>query len=157
MSMKKLDLSQVVAVGHRDRDDVLEVLVERNDEFEYLEVRAPYEAYSGLRDLSAAIDPNVVIPLSNDLNKNEPPQLPAAVTSPVIGLEFEMRSVRSTMAKAIGYNATEQVLQIEFKNGSVYQYDDVEPETWTELWESDSIGITFNDSIKGHYESKRCR
>ena len=149
MSMKKIDLSQVVAVGHRD--NTLEVLVERNDEFEYVEVPAPYEAYSGLRDLSAAIDLDVVIPL------NEPLQLPAASTNPVTGPDFEMRSVRSTMASAVGYDKTEQVLQIEFKNGSVYQYDDVEPETWTELWESDSIGITFNDSIKGHYCSKRCR
>ena len=155
MSMKKIDLSQVVAVGHRDRDDILEVLVERNDEFEYMEVPAPYEAYSGLRDLSAALDPTIVIPLSDELTQQ--PQLPAASTSPIIGLDFEMRSVRSTMASAVGYNETEQVLQIEFKNGSVYQYDDVEPETWSELWESDSIGITFNDSIKGHYASKRCR
>lgn len=147
MAMKKIDLSQVVAVGHRD--NTLEVLVERNDEFEYVEVRAPYEAYSGLRDLSDAIDPNIVIPL------NEPRQLPAASTNP-LGPDVEMRSVRSTMASAVGYNETEQVLQIEFKNGSVYQYDDVEPETWTELWESDSIGITFNEAIKGHYESKRC-
>ena len=150
MSMKKIDLSQVVAVGHRDRDDILEVLVERNDEFEYLEVPAPYEAYNGLQDLWAAIDPNVVISL------NAPPQLPAASTHPITGLNFEMRTVRSTMAKAVGYNKTEQILQIEFKNGAVYQYDDVEPETWTELWESDSIGMTFNESIKGHYTSKRC-
>ena len=150
MSMKKIDLSQVVAVGHRDRDDILEVLVERNNEFEYLEVPAPFEAYSGLRDLSAAVDPNVVIPLPNSA------QLLGASTYEGPGEAFEMRSVRSTMAKAVGYNATEQILQIEFKNGAVYQYDDVEPETWTELWESDSIGITFNESIKGHYISKRC-
>ncbi|MEM9220216.1 MAG: KTSC domain-containing protein [Cyanobacteria bacterium P01_F01_bin.150] len=155
MAMKKINLSQVVAVGHRDRDDILEVLVERNNEFEYVEVPAPCEAYSGLQDLSAAIEPTVVISLPDQ--PAELRQLPAASTSSIAGLDFEMRSVRSTMAKAVGYNATEQVLQIEFKNGSVYQYDDVEPETWTELWESDSIGITFNDSIKGHYSSKRCR
>lgn len=152
MAMKKIDLSQVVAVGHRN--NTLEILVERNDEFEYVEVRAPYEAYSGLQDLSAAIDPNIDPNVVTSIKAL--PQLPAAGTSPVSGLDFEMRSVRSTMASAVGYDEVEQVLQIEFKNGSVYQYDDVEPETWTELWESDSIGITFNDSIKGHYSSKRC-
>ena len=155
MPMKKIDLSKVIAVGHRDRDNILEVLLEQDDEFEYMEIPAPYAAYSGLQDLADALDPDV-IPVTP-----APAQLPAAAGEAIA--EFaddpnpDMRPVRSTMANAVGYDESHQILQIEFKNGAVYQYEDVEPETWSELWGSDSIGIVFNESIRGNYSSKRCQ
>ncbi|NET10733.1 MAG: KTSC domain-containing protein [Symploca sp. SIO2B6] len=162
MAMKKIDLSKVIAVGHRDRDNILEVLVEQDNEYEYMEVPAPYAAYSGLRDLADALDPDV-IPI-----RARPIQLPAATTDPDVSdtvtdsivaspIDIDMRPVRSTMASAVGYNQEQQVLQIEFKNGAIYQYEDVEPETWNDFWGSDSIGIVFNEAIRGHYASKRCK
>ncbi|MGB3263439.1 MAG: KTSC domain-containing protein, partial [Microcoleus sp.] len=49
----------------------------------------------------------------------------------------------------------EQVLQIEFSSGSVYQYSDVEPEIWESLQDADSTGRFFNSEIKGYYSSQR--
>lgn len=153
MAMKKIDLSKVIAVGHRDRDNILEVLVEQDNEFEYMEVPAPYAAYRGLRDLADALEPDV-IPI-----RATPIQLPAAISENATKSEtvIDMRPVRSTMAKAVGYSQAQQVLQIEFKNGSIYQYEEVEPEIWNDLWASDSIGIVFNEAIRGNYSSKRCK
>ena len=66
-----------------------------------------------------------------------------------------MQPVNSSMAKAIGYDRTDRTLQVEFNNGSVYQYADVEQETWETLQTTDSIGKFYNNQIKGRYECDR--
>ncbi|ABA22586.1 conserved hypothetical protein [Trichormus variabilis ATCC 29413] len=63
-----------------------------------------------------------------------------------------MLPVSSSMATSVGYDNEEQVLQIEFYNGAVYQYSGIEPETWRDLQSADSIGEFFNQEIKGRYE-----
>lgn len=59
------------------------------------------------------------------------------------------------MAKAVGYDRTNQTLQVEFNSGSVYQYASVEQETWESLQTADSTGKFFNREIKGKYECDR--
>ncbi len=59
------------------------------------------------------------------------------------------------MAIAVGYDSDEQILQVEFQSGAVYQYSGVESETWEDLHSTDSIGRFFNDEIKGRYECDR--
>jgi KTSC domain len=57
------------------------------------------------------------------------------------------------MAAQVGYDEDREILQIEFNNGSVYQYSEVEPELWADLQSSDSVGSFYNQEIKGYYPS----
>ena len=59
----------------------------------------------------------------------------------------------SAMAAQVGYDREREILQIEFNNGAVYQYSEVEPEIWEDLQSTDSIGSFYNHEIKGYYPS----
>jgi KTSC domain len=143
MKLSKIDLSNVLAVGHSNGQ--LGLLIDRGSEIEFIEITAPEAALHGLQmvDFIANTD---TAELSADL---ESPEI-ASGCEPIA-----MMPVNSTMAKSIGYDQEEQVLQVEFSSGSVYQYSDVEPETWESLQDADSTGRFFNSQIKGYYASQR--
>jgi hypothetical protein len=65
---------------------------------------------------------------------------------------MELQQVESSNIAAIGYSQDEQLLYIEFKNGSTYKYAQVEFETYTELMDAESHGKYFQAKIRGHYE-----
>ena len=134
MKLSKIDLSNLVAVGHSD--GYLGLLIDRGDELEYVEIPAPVAAYQGLQQVDS-------------LAASETASLPAACEP------LAMQPVNSSMAKAIGYDCDRQTLQIEFNNGSVYQYTQVEQETWESLQTTDSTGRFFNSEIKGNYHCQR--
>ena len=117
MKLTKVDLSSLKAIAHDD--DGLKLLIERDNEIEYIEIPAPLAAYEGL-------------------------QLRAS---------FEMLPACSAMAAQVGYDPDREILQIEFNNGAVYQYSEVEPEIWEDLQSTDSIGSFYNHEIKGYYPS----
>ena len=60
--------------------------------------------------------------------------------------------VVSSNIKSIGYSEEDNVLEVEFINGSVYQYEDVPEEIYTELMEASesggSVGKLFNRLVK---------
>ncbi len=134
MKLTKLDLSSIVAIGHSD--DKLGLLLDRGDAVEYIEVVAPVAAYYGLQQV-------------NYIANTDFSELPA------VEEELLKLPVRSTMAKTISYNESQKSLQVEFKNGSVYEYEDVDEETWEDFQETDSIGEFYNREIKGNYKSRR--
>jgi hypothetical protein len=119
-----IDLRNLVAVGYEDEH--LGLLIARGNQMEYLEVPAPSYVYEGLQELAEIANEEAEIP---------------------------MLPISSTMASAVGYDKQRKILQIEFNSGSVYQYADVEMETWQRFLESDSKGKFFNKEIKGHYSS----
>ncbi|MBN3995180.1 MAG: KTSC domain-containing protein [Nostoc sp. NMS2] len=131
MRLSKVDLSSLVAIAHSD--GYLQLLLNRGDELEFLEIPAPIQAYEGLQELSEAIAETTVLPF-----EEEP---------------IAMLPVRSSMAIAVGYDRNEQILQVEFQSGSVYQYLGVDEDTWEDLHASDSVGSFFNQEIKGRYSS----
>jgi KTSC domain len=131
MKLTKIDLSSLRAIAHDE--DGLKLLIEREDEIEYVEISAPVAAYEGLQLLDRIIASTPAI---------EPGAEP-----------IEMLPARSTMAAQVGYDEDREILQIEFNNGSVYQYSAVEPELWEDLQSSDSIGSFYNQEIKGYYPS----
>jgi KTSC domain len=133
MKLSKIDLSSLKAIAHDGNG--LKLIVERDDEFELVEVPAPLAAYEGLQLLNAIV--------------SEPAYL-EPVEDPI-----EMHPVYSTMASQIGYDPDREILQIEFQSGAVYQYAEVDPEIWEDLQYSDSIGCFYNDEIKGYYPSAR--
>jgi KTSC domain len=143
MKLSKIDLSNVLAVGHSNGQ--LGLLIDRGSEIEFIEIAAPEAALHGLQmvDFIANTD---TAELSPGIESKE-------IASS--GGKIEMLSVNSAMARSIGYDEEEQVLQIEFSCGSVYQYSDVELETWESLQDADSTGRFFNSEIKGYYPSQR--
>ncbi|MCC3565318.1 MULTISPECIES: KTSC domain-containing protein [unclassified Microcoleus] len=142
MKLSKIDLSNVLAVGHSNGQ--LGLLIDRGECLEFIEIAAPEAAMHGLHmvDFIANTD-STELSGGIELTEIAPADEPIA-----------MMPVDSAMASAIGYNEEAQVLQIEFSSGSVYQYSDVESEIWESLQEADSTGRFFNSEIKGYYSSR---
>ena len=63
--------------------------------------------------------------------------------------------VASSNIAMIGYDAREQVLEVEFKNGRVYQYFGVPESVHVDLMGAGSQGKFFNANIKNAYPSSR--
>jgi hypothetical protein len=57
--------------------------------------------------------------------------------------------------RSIGYDETNQVLEVEFQSGAVYQYLDVRPVIHKELMAAESKGRYFNREIRDLYTSVR--
>jgi hypothetical protein len=132
MKLSKVDLSSLVAIAHSQGN--LQLLLDRGSEIELLQLPAPIQAFEGLVMLNEAVA--------------EPPALNTYE-------EIAMLPVNSSCANAIGYDSDGQILQIEFHDGSVYQYSGVDEETWEDLYYSDSIGSFYNHEIKGQYDCER--
>jgi len=61
-------------------------------------------------------------------------------------------NVDSSNLASIGYDATKQILEIEFNHGGVYQYFDVPKDVYDELMSASSHGRYFVHNIKDGYE-----
>jgi KTSC domain len=132
MKLSKIDLSSLRAIAHDDNG--LKLLIERENEIEYIEISAPLAAYEGLQLLDRIIASTAAIAPSE---------------------EIEMLPACSSMAAQVGYDEEREILQIEFNSGAVYQYAHVEPELWEDLQSTDSVGSFYNHEIKGYYPSQR--
>jgi hypothetical protein len=64
----------------------------------------------------------------------------------------ERQTVKSSNIASIGYDSGEQVLEVEFKNGGVFQYADVEPKEYVSMLNADSVGRYLHSNIKGKFE-----
>lgn len=71
--------------------------------------------------------------------------------------EIVMISVDSSNIAAIGYSALEQVLQVDFLNGSQYRYLNVPRSVFDEFQEAESKGRFLNSEIKGQFDCERVR
>lgn len=63
--------------------------------------------------------------------------------------------VDSTDLVSIGYDAKAHTLEIEFKEGRIYQYQDVAPDVHARFMCADSYGEYFFASINKHYRYKK--
>lgn len=61
---------------------------------------------------------------------------------------MERQSVESSNLASIGYDAENEILEVEFKHGGVYQYFDVPENVYEELMDADSHGQYFDRNIK---------
>lgn len=64
-------------------------------------------------------------------------------------------SVESTSLKSAGYSAKEQRLQVEFVNGTVYDYFGVPPVLHEALMMAGSKGSFFNAQVKERFRYER--
>lgn len=70
---------------------------------------------------------------------------------------MKRQSVESSNLASIGYDAAEQIHEIEFNHGGIYQYYDIPQEEYDELMNEDSHGKYFVNNIKNDYNYKRIK
>lgn len=68
---------------------------------------------------------------------------------------MERTKIDSTSIEEVGYDEDSQTLEIEFKNGSVYQYFDVPKKIHEDLMSAGSAGAYLAKSVKGHFRFSR--
>lgn len=68
---------------------------------------------------------------------------------------MEMTPVDSSNVRAIGYDDATSTLQVEFLNGSLYQYFDVPRHVFDGLLAADSVGRYLNEYVKGIFRYSR--
>jgi lysyl-tRNA synthetase class 2 len=64
---------------------------------------------------------------------------------------MQRRGVESTTMRSVGYDRTEQILEVEFQSGAIYQYLDVPPTIYTGLLDAESKGQYFNSQVRDAY------
>ena len=70
---------------------------------------------------------------------------------------MERKRVNASTLRSVGYDAGQQVLEIEFSGGSIVQYSGVSPEVHRRFMNSPSPGSFYQDQIDEHFPSKRIR
>jgi len=68
---------------------------------------------------------------------------------------MERTAVTSSNVASVGYEEDSQTLEIEFNNGSIYQYYDVPKHIFDALMQGGSIGSYLATNIKGQYRYSR--
>ena len=64
-------------------------------------------------------------------------------------------AVESSQIKSAGHNPETRTMEVEFKSGAVYLYNDVSAETFLIFMAAESKGRHFRDHIKGKYETRK--
>jgi len=64
---------------------------------------------------------------------------------------MERQSVSSSNIASIGYDNATEVLEVEFLNGSIYEYRNVSSVVYEELMSAASHGSYFNREIRMSY------
>jgi hypothetical protein len=68
---------------------------------------------------------------------------------------MQRTAVSSSNVESVGYDENNETLEIEFKNGSIYQYFDVPKNIFDSLMLSGSVGAYLASNIKGVYRFSR--
>jgi len=68
---------------------------------------------------------------------------------------FQMKPAVSSQISEIGYSPAYSLLRVQFKNKSVYEYQDVPEEIYEALEMAQSVGKFFNANIKAKYAFHR--
>ena len=70
---------------------------------------------------------------------------------------MERKRVNASNIRAIGYDAGQQLLEVEFTSGSIVQYSGVSPEVHRRFISSPSPGSFFQDQIDENFPSRKVR
>jgi hypothetical protein len=68
---------------------------------------------------------------------------------------MKRQSVESSNLASVGYDAENEILEVEFKHGGVYQYLDVPQNVFEELMDAGSHGVYFSANIRNDYEYQK--
>lgn len=64
---------------------------------------------------------------------------------------MERNYVTSSNIRSVGHDADNQILEIEFNSGAVYQYSNVPSSEYEGMMTADSKGKYFHSNIKDQY------
>jgi hypothetical protein len=70
---------------------------------------------------------------------------------------MEMKRINAGKLRAIGYDARERILRVEFDDGSAIDYSNVGSEVWRTLSTSGSAWSYYRDNIEEEFAGKRSR
>ncbi len=70
---------------------------------------------------------------------------------------MEHQAVKSRDLAIVGYDAEQKLLEIAFRGGGVYQYENVARDIYDGLMQAPSHGTFFNQEIKNKFPSKKIR
>ena len=70
---------------------------------------------------------------------------------------MERTRVSSSNIRSIGYDPQNEILEIEFLNGGVYQYFGVSQSVYERLMAASSKGRIFSTYIRNRYTANRIR
>lgn len=62
--------------------------------------------------------------------------------------EVQRVPVKSSNLQSVGYDVASRTLTIEFRSGSIYEFEEVPPEVHTELMNAESHGKYFHRRIR---------
>jgi hypothetical protein len=68
---------------------------------------------------------------------------------------MERSAVSSSSLASIGYDGDSLTLEVEFINGSVYQYYDVPEEIFDDLLNAGSIGSYFHHNVRNSFPNQK--
>jgi hypothetical protein len=68
---------------------------------------------------------------------------------------MDREPVSSSNLLSVGYEASSETLEVEFKNQSIYQYYNVPQFMHEQLMQAPSIGAFFNANIRNAYAAAR--
>ena len=70
---------------------------------------------------------------------------------------MERKRVNASNIRSVGYDAAQQVLEIEFSSGSIVQYSGVSPDVHRRFMGAPSPGSFYQDQIEENFSSRRIR
>ena len=70
---------------------------------------------------------------------------------------MEMKKINAGKLRAIGYDARDRTLRVEFDDGSAIDYDAVGLEVWRKLSSSGSPWSYYRDNIEEEFTGRRGR
>lgn len=70
---------------------------------------------------------------------------------------MERSRINASTIRAVGYDESRQLLEVEFSNGSIVQYSGVSREVHRRFVNAPSPGSFFEDQIEENFSSKRVR
>ncbi|OWW18933.1 KTSC domain-containing protein [Noviherbaspirillum denitrificans] len=70
---------------------------------------------------------------------------------------MEMKKINAGKLRAIGYDARQRILRVEFDDGSAIDYSGVGADVWSRLSTSGAAWSFYRDNIEEEYAGKRGR
>ena len=68
---------------------------------------------------------------------------------------MDRQSVSSANLSSVGFDKNTETLEVQFQNGSVFQYHNVPAETHKQLMQARSVGSFFSSNIKNTFEHSK--
>jgi hypothetical protein len=68
---------------------------------------------------------------------------------------MEMKKINAGKLRAIGYDARERILRVEFEDGTAIDYSGVGAEIWRKLSSSGSAWSYYRDNIEEEFSGRR--